>query len=91
MALSYASQGHMLAAANLNIVNLYDSTSYEIIMTLNGHANNTFVRDIQWKNNDLGLLTSCNGGSLNYWDSSDGVRKVEFYYKIKKTNALFYD
>jgi WD40 repeat protein len=69
----------------------YDATSYELIMTLNGHASNSFIRDLEWKNNDLGLVTACNGGTLNYWESSSGKRTVEFYYKPKKTNTLFYD
>jgi len=36
----------MLAAGNLNFVNLYDANTYEIINTLNGHANNTYIRDL---------------------------------------------
>jgi hypothetical protein len=60
-------------------------------MTLNGHASNTYIRDLQWKNSDLGIMTACNGGTLNFWDSSTGKKSVEFYYKIKKTYTIFYD
>jgi len=65
--------------------------SYELIMVLNGHASNNFIRDLEWKNNDQTIITACNAGTLNLWDSTTGKRKLEFFYKLKKTNALYYD
>lgn len=35
-------------------------------------------------------MTACNAGTFNYWDTSTGKRKIEFFYK-PKTNAIYYD
>ena len=59
-------------------------------MTVKGHASNN-IRDITWKNNDLGLVTICNGGTINYWDSSTGAKIMYQHIKNKNTTALFYD
>ena len=74
-----------------NLIYRYDANTYEMINTLSGHTNH--IRDLQWKNNDLGLVTSCSGGYLTFWDSSTGNTNVQFYGKNKsiKTTCLFYD
>ncbi|KAL4489496.1 hypothetical protein ABPG72_002792 [Tetrahymena utriculariae] len=88
-AVSYSEWGNLCAAANYNMINIYNPNTYESIITLNGHSG--FVKRIKWLIDDTMLVTNCSQGVLNCWNIWTGNRVVEHAYKQTKYNSVIYD
>ncbi|EGR28381.1 WD repeat protein [Ichthyophthirius multifiliis] len=88
-AISYSEGGHLLAAGNLQIINIYNPYEYILLYTLNGHA--VALKSIEWINNDQNIISICQGGLLNVWDLKTGTRFIEHSYRQHKLLAVAYD
>ncbi|KAL4462030.1 hypothetical protein ABPG74_000875 [Tetrahymena malaccensis] len=88
-AISYSNGGHLLAAANGSMITIYNPYEFTALQQLNGHA--AALKEIEWIDNDLKIISTCQNGLLNVWDIQTGQRVVEFAYKTHKLNAVTYD
>jgi len=79
----------ILTLANFNLINLYDSNTFECKTILNGHSG--LVKKIKWLQDDTMLASNCSQGVFNCWNIWQGTRVVEHAYKQLKYNACAYD
>lgn len=94
-AISYSNGGNLLAAgkiylhrkydfnlkckASSSILTIYNPYDYTVLHSLNGHS--SALKDIEWIDNDLKLISTCQNGLLNLWDMQTGIRIIEHAYK----------
>ena len=78
--------GHLFAAANGNVIQVYSSFTGEYILTLRGHSGK--ILSIQWAYNDATLLSLATDGAIYEWDLKDGKRSREFMLKGAKFTSV---
>ncbi|PSN49348.1 hypothetical protein C0J52_04287 [Blattella germanica] len=76
---SFSSSGHMFAAVNGNIIQIYSSVSFESILNLRGH--NGKVRSMVWTKGDNKMVSCGNDGAIYEWDLVSGTRVHEIITK----------
>ena len=78
--------GHLFAAANGNVIQVYSSFTGEYLLTLRGHSGK--ILSIQWAYNDATLLSLATDGAIYEWDLKDGKRSREFMLKGAKFTSV---
>jgi WD40 repeat protein len=78
--------GHLFAAVNGSVVQIYSTYTGEYVQTLRGH--NGRVTCIQWAFNDATLLSCSSDGAIYEWDMSDSKRARDFFAKGIKWHSV---
>ncbi|KAL4660096.1 WD repeat-containing protein 65-like [Arapaima gigas] len=71
--------GHMFAAVNGNIIQIYSSTTFENTLNLKGH--NGKVRSVVWSMDDSRLVSCGMDGAVYEWNMLNGKRESESVLK----------
>lgn len=75
--IQFANGGHLFAAANGPIVQIYNFYTGELLIQCKGHTQK--VRSIHWFNDDMGFASCGMGGDVYFWDL---INAKENGYKI---------
>nr|CAD7587153.1 unnamed protein product [Timema genevievae] len=75
----FSTSGHLFAAVNGNVIQMYSSVSFQNIYNLKGH--NGKVRSVVWTNNDQKMVTCGTEGAVYEWDITTGKRVGEIIAK----------
>lgn len=75
----FASGGHVFAAANGFLIQVYDVYTCDLLITLRGHSNP--VRSLRWADNDESLTSAGLDGAVYRWSWRSGKRVGEFVTK----------
>nr|CAD7403161.1 unnamed protein product [Timema cristinae] len=75
----FSTSGHLFAAVNGNVIQMYSSVSFQNIYNLKGH--NGKVRGVVWTNNDQKMVTCGTEGAVYEWDITTGNRVGEIIAK----------
>ncbi|XP_071953862.1 cilia- and flagella-associated protein 57-like isoform X1 [Antedon mediterranea] len=76
---SFSNGGHMFAAVHGNVIQVYSTSTFEIINNLKGH--NGKVRSIVWSADDSKLVSCGMDGAVYEWNSFSGKREGESVLK----------
>nr|XP_012150129.1 PREDICTED: cilia- and flagella-associated protein 57 [Megachile rotundata] len=83
---SFSYGGHLFAAVNGNIVQVYSSIDYVNCFVLKGHINR--VKTLLWSRSDTKLLTLGAEGVIYQWDMSTGRRSAEIILRGLKLHDI---
>lgn len=75
----FSNGGHMFAAANGNMVQIYSFYTCELITTLRGH--NGKVKSLHWNSFDTVIISAGVDGALYQWQVEDSKRLGEYIQK----------
>lgn len=75
----FSHNGHMFAAVNINVVQVYTTTDFICIFTLKGHTGN--VKALLWSQSDLKMLSLGAEDAIYEWDMTTGTRVGEIILK----------
>ncbi|XP_019854181.1 PREDICTED: cilia- and flagella-associated protein 57 [Amphimedon queenslandica] len=76
---SFSNGGHLFAAANANLIQVYGTFSFENTANLKGHSGK--VRGIIWSNDDSRLISCSMDGSVYEWNVLSSKREKECVLK----------
>lgn len=75
----FSKLGHMFAAANGNVIQVYSSVNFEMMYNLKGH--NGKINGISWTNDDRKMASCGSEGAIYEWGVSDQKRLSEVVMK----------
>ncbi|CAJ1051853.1 cilia- and flagella-associated protein 57 isoform X1 [Xyrichtys novacula] len=76
---AFSHGGHMFAAVNGNVIHIYSTLSFEIIINLKGH--NGKVHGVEWRQDDSQLVSCGVDGAVYEWNIQTGKRESESVLK----------
>ncbi|XP_043277268.1 cilia- and flagella-associated protein 57 [Venturia canescens] len=76
---SFSHGGHLFAAVNGNIIQVYTTVGFTSRFLLKGHTGR--IKNVVWSQNDMRLVSIGSEGALYEWDMSNGKRNYEVYLK----------
>ncbi|XP_011155661.1 cilia- and flagella-associated protein 57 [Solenopsis invicta] len=76
---SFSYNGHLFAAVNGNIVQVYTTIGFYNPFILKGHTGK--VKALLWSQTDLKMLSMGAEGAIYEWDMTTGTRSSEFIWK----------
>ncbi|KER20605.1 hypothetical protein T265_10886 [Opisthorchis viverrini] len=76
---AFSNGGHLLAAVNGNVIQIFSLTTFENVTNLKGH--NGKIRCIVWSHDDNKLISCGMDGAVYEWDSQKGTRTGESVLK----------
>ncbi|KAA0718887.1 Cilia- and flagella-associated protein 57 [Triplophysa tibetana] len=71
--------GHLFAAVNGNVINIYSTTTFDDVLNLKGH--NEKVRSIAFSSDDSHLVSCGMDGAVYEWNMLSGARESESVLK----------
>ncbi|NXC40825.1 CFA57 protein, partial [Penelope pileata] len=72
---SFSNGGHLFAAVNGNVIQIYSSTTFENTNNLKGHSGK--IRAVKWSADDSKCVSCDTDGAVYEWNLSSGKREVE--------------
>lgn len=76
---SFSQGGHLFAAVNGNIIQVYTTVGFTNRFLLKGHTGR--IKSVVWSQNDMRLVSIGSEGAMYEWDMSNGRRNNEVYLK----------
>uniref|UniRef100_A0A673GCI5 Cilia and flagella associated protein 57 n=1 Tax=Sinocyclocheilus rhinocerous TaxID=307959 RepID=A0A673GCI5_9TELE len=76
---AFSNGGHLFAAVNGNVINIYSTTTFEDVLNLKGH--NEKVRAIAFSAEDSRLVSCGMDGAVYEWNTLTGARESESVLK----------
>ncbi|XP_033323342.1 testes of unusual size [Megalopta genalis] len=76
---TFSHGGHLFAAVNENIVQIYTTVDFASYFILKGHTSR--VKALLWSQTDTKLLTLGSEGAIYHWDMNTGTRFAELIIK----------
>ncbi|CAH8509372.1 unnamed protein product [Schistosoma turkestanicum] len=76
---SFSNGGHLIAAVNGNVIQIFSITSFENLINLKGH--NGKIRSMSWSDDDHKLISCGLDGAVYEWDTQKGIRINESVLK----------
>ncbi|CAH8541499.1 unnamed protein product [Heterobilharzia americana] len=76
---AFSNGGHLLAAVNGNVIQIYSVTTFDNVTNLKGH--NGKIRSIVWSDDDNKLISCGMDGAVYEWDPQKGARINESVLK----------
>jgi len=73
---TFSNGGQLFAAANGNIIQVFQTYTFECVHTLRGHASR--VQAITWTDKDRALVSVGAGGAVYRWSTLNGLKTHEF-------------
>lgn len=83
---SFSNGGHLFAAINGFVIQVYESVSFRSKYFLKGHTGQ--IRDIQWTQNDVRLMSVGSEGAIYQWEMVNGMRAAEVIAKKVMPNTV---
>ncbi|XP_045769052.1 cilia- and flagella-associated protein 57 isoform X3 [Maniola jurtina] len=81
----FSTNGHLFAAVNGQIIQVFSSVSFQNVYNLKGH--NGKITSLAWSANDLTLVSCGTEGAVYEWNMSSGQRVGEVILKTNQFNA----
>ncbi|XP_038207858.1 cilia- and flagella-associated protein 57 [Zerene cesonia] len=81
----FSTNGHMFAAVNGQIIQVFSSISFQNVYNLKGH--NGKITCLAWSANDLTLVSCGSEGAVYEWNMSSGQRVGEVILKTNQFSA----
>ncbi|XP_039752116.1 cilia- and flagella-associated protein 57 [Pararge aegeria] len=81
----FSTNGHLFAAVNSQIIQVFSSVSFQNVYNLKGH--NGRITSLAWSANDLTLVSCGTEGAVYEWNMSSGQRVGEVILKTNQFNA----
>ncbi|XP_041975861.1 cilia- and flagella-associated protein 57 isoform X1 [Aricia agestis] len=81
----FSTNGHMFAAVNGQVIQVFSSVSFQNIYNLKGH--NGRITCLAWSSCDLTLVSCGTEGAVYEWSTSTGQRVGEIILKTNQFNA----
>eukprot|EP00075_Anas_platyrhynchos_P029288 XP_027318541.1 cilia- and flagella-associated protein 57 isoform X2 [Anas platyrhynchos] len=72
---SFSNGGHLFAAANGNVIQIYSSITFENTNNLKGHSGK--IRAVKWSADDAKFVSCDTHGAVYEWNLSTGKRETE--------------
>ncbi|KAH8870172.1 Cilia- and flagella-associated protein [Schistosoma japonicum] len=69
---AFSNGGHLIAAVNGNVIQIYSTTTFDNLLNLKGH--NGKIRSIIWSDDDHKLISCGMDGAVYEWDTHNGTR-----------------
>ncbi|XP_010005021.1 PREDICTED: WD repeat-containing protein 65 [Chaetura pelagica] len=76
---SFSNRGHLFAAVNGNVIQIYSSITFETINNLKGHSGK--IRAVKWSLDDATCVSCDTHGAVYEWNVLTGERKSECVLK----------
>ncbi|NWQ73156.1 CFA57 protein, partial [Columbina picui] len=76
---SFSNGGHLFAAVNGNVIQIYSSITFEIVNNLKGHSGK--IQAVKWSSDDAKLFSCDTRGAVYEWNLSTGERESECVLK----------
>ncbi|XP_071666051.1 cilia- and flagella-associated protein 57 isoform X3 [Patagioenas fasciata] len=76
---SFSNGGHLFAAVNGNVIQIYSSITFEIVNNLKGHSGK--IQAVKWSSDDAKLVSCDTYGAVYEWNLSTGERESECVLK----------
>ncbi|XP_069719000.1 cilia- and flagella-associated protein 57 [Phaenicophaeus curvirostris] len=76
---SFSNGGHLFAAIDGNVIQIYSSVTFENIHNLKGHSGK--IRAIKWSTNDTKFVSCDTNGAVYKWNLLTGKRESECVLK----------
>ncbi|XP_057334478.1 cilia- and flagella-associated protein 57-like [Microplitis mediator] len=83
---SFSHGGHLFAAVNGNVIEIYTTVTFAQHLVLKGHTG--IIRELVWFQSDLKLVTCGYEGAIYVWDISTGLRVSEAIIKNVKLHGV---
>ncbi|XP_072199610.1 cilia- and flagella-associated protein 57 [Excalfactoria chinensis] len=72
---SFSNGGHLFAAVNENVIQIYSCTTFENVNNLKGHSGK--IRAVKWSADDSKCFSCDTHGAVYEWNLSTGKREME--------------
>ncbi|XP_032302082.1 cilia- and flagella-associated protein 57 isoform X2 [Coturnix japonica] len=72
---SFSNGGHLFAAVNENVIQVYSCTTFENVNNLKGHSGK--IRAVKWSTDDSKCFSCDTHGAVYEWNLSTGKREME--------------
>ncbi|NXT29628.1 CFA57 protein, partial [Syrrhaptes paradoxus] len=76
---SFSNGGHLFAAVNGNVIQIYSSITFENINNLKGHSGK--IHAVKWSADDAKLVSCDTHGAVYEWNLLTGKREAECVFK----------
>ncbi|NWW51325.1 CFA57 protein, partial [Pedionomus torquatus] len=76
---SFSNRGHLFAAVNGNVIQIYSSINFENINNLKGHSGK--IRAVKWSTDDAKFFSCDTHGAVYEWNLLTGKRDLECVLK----------
>ena len=80
--------GYNKSKSNHYLVNIYNSYSGELFLTLKGHT--SVITDLQWDQHDKSLYTTGSDGNIFLFDSTRNWERKDFHRPDTKYHSLVF-
>lgn len=84
--MSFSHGGHLFAAVNGNVIQVYTTVTFAQRLVLKGHTG--IIQEVVWFQSDLQLVTCGYEGAIYVWDISSGSRISETIIKNVKLHGV---
>ncbi|XP_061201080.1 cilia- and flagella-associated protein 57 isoform X2 [Neopsephotus bourkii] len=86
MKCSFSSRGHLFAAVNGNVIEIYSSITFENINNLKGHSGK--IRSVKWSADDTKFISCDTHGAVYEWNLSTGERETDCVLKSCRYSSI---
>ena len=83
---SFSNGGHQFAAVQGNVIQIYSTVTYDVLVNLKGHNNR--VRAVVWTDNDAELVSCGADGAVYEWNLATSRRVSENVIKQCQYNGV---
>ncbi|XP_061201079.1 cilia- and flagella-associated protein 57 isoform X1 [Neopsephotus bourkii] len=83
---SFSSRGHLFAAVNGNVIEIYSSITFENINNLKGHSGK--IRSVKWSADDTKFISCDTHGAVYEWNLSTGERETDCVLKSCRYSSI---
>uniref|UniRef100_A0A8C6JED1 EML-like second beta-propeller domain-containing protein n=1 Tax=Melopsittacus undulatus TaxID=13146 RepID=A0A8C6JED1_MELUD len=83
---SFSSRGHLFAAVNGNVIEIYSSITFENINNLKGHSGK--IHSVKWSADDTKIISCDTHGAVYEWNLSTGERETDCVLKSCRYSSI---
>ncbi|XP_061307511.1 cilia- and flagella-associated protein 57 [Pezoporus flaviventris] len=83
---SFSSRGHLFAAVNGNVIEIYSSITFENINNLKGHSGK--IHSVKWSADDTKFISCDTHGAVYEWNLSTGERETDCVLKSCRYSSI---
>ncbi|XP_030351750.1 cilia- and flagella-associated protein 57 [Strigops habroptila] len=83
---SFSNRGHLFAAVNENVIEIYSSITFENINNLKGHSGK--IRSVKWSADDAKFISCDTHGAVYEWNLTTGERETECVLKSCRYSSI---
>uniref|UniRef100_A0A8B9F126 Cilia and flagella associated protein 57 n=1 Tax=Amazona collaria TaxID=241587 RepID=A0A8B9F126_9PSIT len=83
---SFSSRGHLFAAVNGNVIEIYSSITFQHINNLKGHSGK--ILSVKWSVDDTKFISCDTHGAVYEWNLSTGERETDCVLKSCRYSSI---